>query len=137
MRRLLRLAVLAFGVAWLAIAGFGAKSFNADAARDQTTPVAGVVSQEIVVFEVDNCAYCGLFRDHVLPRYRQTPRAGELPIRFVDVNAVGADAMKLAAPIQLVPTVVMMRGGQEVDRLAGYTGPENFFLLVSRMLKGE
>jgi hypothetical protein len=36
-----------------------------------------------------------------------------------------------------VPTMVMMRGGQEVDRISGYTGPENFFILVGKMLKSD
>jgi hypothetical protein len=133
MRRLLGLAVLAFCAVILALSG----TFQANAARDLTTPPSGAVSQEIVVFEVDNCTVCGAFRDHVLPRYRQSPRAAELPIRFVDVNEADVTKMKLAAPIQMVPTMVMMRGGQEVDRISGYTGPDNFFLLVGKMLKGD
>jgi thioredoxin-related protein len=133
MRRVLGLALLAFCAVALALGG----AFHANAARDLTAPKAGVVTQEIVVFEVENCAYCGLFRDHVLARYRQSPRASELPIRFVDVNEVDEAKMKLAAPIRMVPTAVIMRDGQEVDRISGYTGPENFFILVGQMLKAD
>jgi thioredoxin-related protein len=133
MRRFLGLAVIAFCAVALVLGG----AFQANAARDLTSPKAGAISQEIVVFEVENCYVCGAFRDHVLPRYRQSPRAAELPIRFVDVNEADATKMKLIAPIQMVPTMVMMRGGQEVDRISGYTGPENFFLLVGKMLKAD
>jgi hypothetical protein len=133
MRRVLGLALLAFCAVVLASGG----AFQANAARDQTAPKAGAISQEIVVFEVENCNVCGVFRDHVVPRYRQSPRASELPIRFVDVNESDVTKMKLAAPIQMVPTMVMMRGGQEVDRISGYTGPENFFILVGKMLQGD
>ena len=134
MRRLLGLALLAFCAVVLAVSGLGGGSFHAYAARDLAAPKADAVSQEIVVFEVENCHVCGAFRDHVLPRYRQSPRAIELPIRFVDVNEAGVSKMKLIAPIQMVPTMVMMRGGQEVERISGYTGPENFMLLVGKML---
>jgi thioredoxin-related protein len=133
MRRVLGLVLVAVCAVVLALGG----SLHANAARDQAAPKAGTVSQEIVVFEVENCTYCGLFRDHVLPRYRQSSRAGELPIRFIDVNEADVSKMKLIAPIQMVPTMVMMRGGQEVDRISGYTGPENFFLLVGKMLQAD
>ena len=73
----------------------------------------------------------------MLPRYRQSPRAAELPIRFVDVNEADTSKMKLIAPIQMVLTMVMMKDGQEVDRISGYTGPDNFFLLVSKMLRAD
>ena len=37
-------------------------------------------------------------------------------------------------PGQAVPTVVLVKDGREVDRIAGYTGPESFLHLVNRML---
>jgi thioredoxin-related protein len=137
MRRTLGLAWLAFGAVCLALGGISDGSFNAQAARDLTTPKAETVTQEIVVFEVENCTYCSVFRDQVLLRYRQSPRAVELPIRFIDVNEADVSKMKLVAPIQIVPTMVMMKDGREVDRISGYTGPENFFILVSKMLSAH
>jgi thiol-disulfide isomerase/thioredoxin len=123
------------GVLAVVAGGLFAASLQGHAARGKAAVVNGAASQEIVVFEVDDCSICGLFRDHVLPNYRRSARASELPIRFIDVNAEGVDKMKLIAPIQVVPTVVVIKDGQEVDRISGYTGPENFFELVSRMLE--
>jgi thioredoxin-related protein len=132
MRRNLGLAFAAFCLAVLALGG----AFHANAAREPA-PAKGGVTQEIVVFEVENCGYCGLFRDQVLPAYRTSPRNAELPIRFVDLNEADVSKMKLIAPIQIVPTIVMIKNGQEVDRIAGYTGRETFFQLVTRMLQAE
>jgi thioredoxin-like negative regulator of GroEL len=112
-------------------------SFHANAARELAPVVGTSVTQEIVVFEAENCTYCSAFRSQILPNYRQSPRNVELPVRFVDVNATGVDKMKLIAPIQMVPTVVMMKNGQEVDRIQGYTGPELFHQLVTKMLQAE
>jgi thioredoxin-like negative regulator of GroEL len=111
--------------------------FQANAARELAPVVGTANTQEIVVFEAENCTYCSAFRSQIPPNYRQSPRAGELPIRFVDVNATGVDRMKLIAPIQMVPTVVMMKNGQEVDRIQGYTGPDLFHQLVTKMLQAE
>jgi thioredoxin-related protein len=122
-------------VAMACLLALSGVAFQANAARELAPAAAASVRQEIVVFEVENCIYCGAFRQNVLPAYRQSPRNAELPLRFVDVNATGADKMKLVSPIQVVPTVVMLRDGQEVDRITGYTGPETFFLLVAKMLQ--
>jgi thioredoxin-like negative regulator of GroEL len=133
MRKFLSLTLLTLAAL---IVPFSA-AFNANAARELAPVAAASVAQEIVVFEVENCTYCSAFRSQILPNYRQTPRSAELPIRFVDVNATGVDKMKLIAPIQMVPTVVMMKNGQEVDRIQGYTGPDMFHQLVTKMLQAE
>ncbi len=57
-----------------------------------------------------------------------------MPMRFVDVNAIDEGSIGLATPITLVPTIVLMRDGREVGRLAGYTGPELFFEALTHML---
>ena len=52
------------------------------------------------------------------------PQSREVPLRYVDLNAVDADLLGLAGPVTMVPTIVLMRDGQEVSRIAGYTGPQ-------------
>ncbi len=102
------------------------------AARDLGTVKPSSALQEIVVFEVPNCTYCDAFRQIVLPRYQRSKRAGDLPIRFVDLNDPAADQLKLSSAVTIVPTVVMMREGAEIGRINGYMGPEAFFQSVSR-----
>jgi hypothetical protein len=107
---------------------------SVQAARGSDPVAAGKVTQEIVVFEVQNCSYCGMFRDHVLPGYRKSPRASDLPVRFVDLTVADIDHMNLQGPIQIAPTIVLMKDGAEVGRIVGYTGPEIFNQLVTRMM---
>jgi thioredoxin-related protein len=130
MRKFLSLGLAAV----LSLASLCGTLAGVQAARGLDPVAAGKATQEIVVFEVQNCAYCGMFRDHVLPGYRKTPRADELPVRFVDLTVADIDHMNLQGPIQIAPTIVLMKDGAEVGRIVGYTGPEIFNQLVSRML---
>lgn len=91
-------------------------------------------AMELVVIEARPCPLCQLFRDEIAPIYRATARAQRAPLRFVDVAHTDPDTLKLAAPIEIVPTVVFMRDGAEVDRLVGYTGPEIFMRAVGVVL---
>lgn len=102
------------------------------AARD---PVASPGSgKELLVFEVDGCTYCAVFRRDVLARYQRSPLNTEAPIRFVDLNKTSEKHYALNGDIAMVPTAVLMSQGREVDRLAGYWGPDNFFKLMAGIL---
>lgn len=107
-------------------------SRRTEAAAEFTTEPAPAV--EFIVIEARGCPMCQLFRDEIAPLYRATARARRAPLRFVDVAHADLDAIGLAAPIEIVPTVVLMREGAEIDRLVGYTGPEIFMRAVSTML---
>jgi thioredoxin-related protein len=82
-------------------------------------------SVELLVYEHRDCVSCQLFRRDVLPRYPQA--AAELPIRFVDIAEAGNDSPGLRRKVDALPTVVLMLGGREIDRIVGYWGPDNFF----------
>ena len=89
---------------------------------------------EVLVFEHPDCVYCRVFRRDVLPQYRQAVRGDAAPLRFVDIAAIDTVGLGLNARIDTLPTAVVMRDGQEVDRIVGYWGPANFFKLLSRIL---
>ncbi len=101
---------------------------------DQRPVSANDTYYELVVIEVVNCTYCGLFRRDVLPAYENSQRARAVPIRFVDLNAPDVDKLSLSGPIDSVPTVLVIKAGAEVGRIPGYVGPENFFHSINRLL---
>ena len=90
---------------------------------------------ELLVFEAKNCPYCFIFRRDVMPGYLQSPRARDVPMRFIDVSKADMSSLQLRAPLTMLPTVVLMQNGREVDRIVGYMGPEPFFHMVSRLMK--
>jgi len=103
------------------------------AAVDMTIEQPGP-TLELIVIEARGCPMCQLFRDEIAPAYRATARAKQAPLRFVNVSFTDPDTLNLAAPVEIVPTVILMRDGAEIDRLEGYTGPELFMSVVGRML---
>jgi hypothetical protein len=103
-----------------------------DAAAEFTTGALSTV--ELVVIEARDCPMCQLLRDEIAPIYRATARAGRAPLRFVDVAHADLETMGLTSPVEIIPTVVLMRDGTEIDRLVGYTGPEIFMRAVGVML---
>ena len=103
------------------------------AALDASAPTSSV-GLEFLVLEVKSCHVCELVRAHILPPYERSATAREAPMRFVDLNAVDEAQLGLTAPVTTVPTIVLMREGQEVARLTGYTGPQIFFQAVPEML---
>jgi hypothetical protein len=112
----------------------GALSETGRAAWDLETTALSPSRRELVVFETADCNYCLLLRRDVLPEYLRSRRAAEVPVRFVDVESIDLDRLPLSSPLTLVTTVVLMSEGYEVGRITGYTGPELFFHLMSRLL---
>lgn len=103
------------------------------AALDAGTPAANA-GLEFLVLEVKSCHVCELVRTQILPQYERSATAREAPMRFVDLNSVDEAGLGLTAPVMTVPTIVLMREGQEVARLTGYMGPQIFFQAVPEML---
>jgi thioredoxin-related protein len=135
--------VLSFVIAVLVLAGSYDRS---QAARDWLPPwlspnqgaVTAPVSasnMELLVFEVQGCVYCDVFRRDVLPNYQAGPASARAPIRFVDLNSVDADKLALRGSVRVVPTMILMKEGKEVERITGYTAPSTFFKLVNTMLE--
>lgn len=105
------------------------------AARDQESDLpAGTARLSLVVIEAEGCIYCRLFRRDVLPGYKTSARSKELPIRFLDINEAEGGSLALSGPVDLVPTVVLIRDGREIGRIPGYVGPENFYHTVNYLL---
>ena len=104
-----------------------------EAARDLVTP-GKAVRMELLVLEIQGCTFCSLVKTHIQPAYERTPHARDMPMRYVDVTTQDETRLGLNRPIDTVPTIVLMRDGREVDRVAGFVGPENFLKVLTHML---
>jgi len=104
------------------------------AATDPATAPVSRSGMVLLVFETDDCAYCRMFRKEIRPTYEQGARAKAVPMHFVDALQVDAEKVGLAGPVNVLPTVILVKDGQEVDRLTGYTGPEIFFQSLAVMM---
>jgi thiol-disulfide isomerase/thioredoxin len=99
-----------------------------DSATLETSPM------ELVVYEHPDCAHCRVFRARVVPRYLKSDFAADAPLRFVNIAVSGNQNAALNGPITMVPTSVLMKDGREVDRIAGYWAPDNFFKIIESLI---
>jgi thioredoxin-related protein len=90
---------------------------------------------ELLVVEAAGCKYCSLFRRDIVPLYAISPQAREAPLRFVELSTAKAGKISLASPVEVLPTILVMRNGRETGRIPGYLAPENFFRLINRLLE--
>ncbi len=124
--------VRCLGLGFFAVYGASATAAPAhNGAADARAPTG----TELIAFEAPGCRYCPIFRRDVAPSYPAT-RAGKVaPLRFVDVNdEPAASALRLARPITMVPTVVLVQDGVEVGRIDGYVGRENMHHILNTLL---
>lgn len=127
--------VLLFGLVVIASAAVAIELMPVRAAHNPANERIARVSAELLVFETENCPYCFIFRRDVAPGYMRSSRAKDVPLRYINVRETDVSKLKLNAPLTMVPTVVFMKNGREVDRISGYMGPEPFFHMVSRLFK--
>jgi thioredoxin-related protein len=91
-------------------------------------------STALIVIEKAECFYCRLFRRDVGPAYAATPRARDVPMHYLDLEAAKARQLALARPIEVLPTVVLLQNGREIERIAGYMAPDNFVRVINYLL---
>ena len=89
---------------------------------------------EIVVVEEPNCLYCSLFRRDLFPAYSGSPRAREVPMRFLDARELATSRLSLKSPISVVPTILVLADGEEIGRIPGYATREIFFSSINALL---
>jgi thioredoxin-related protein len=116
----------ALGLALL-IALFG----SGRAALDVDARSAGT---ELLIFEHPDCGYCRLLRRDVLARYAQSSHPGDMTVRFIDIQKTETDGLPLRTRLEILPTAVVVKDGEEIDRISGYWGPDNFFRMLAHIL---
>ena len=101
---------------------------------DPDAPVPHYSNLQLVVMESSDCTYCTIFRRDVLPSYEASEQAKDMPVRFVDVNDINKTQIELQSPIDNLPTFVIVKDNNEIGRIPGYIGPEDFFHSISYLL---
>lgn len=89
------------------------------------------INYELVLFSSPICTYCTYFEKNIIPFYQQHQLAKEVPIRSVNMEENGTGPYHLSSPIKTLPTIIIMKNGQETGRLNGITD-KLFFLAFVR-----
>jgi thioredoxin-related protein len=130
--RLARMPALVV-LAMLVLAALGSPS-AAPLARDIETSALAASRLEIVVVEERDCLYCRLFRRDLFPAYAASPRARDVPMRFLDAGDLASSRLTLKSAVDVVPTILVLADGAEIGRVPGYATREIFFSSINALL---
>jgi len=89
---------------------------------------------ELVMFHADHCMWCLRWDEEIGVAYPLTQEAKKAPLRKVDYNEDTPEDLNAIQPVVFTPTFVLVENGQEIGRITGYPGEENFWGLLNQML---
>ena len=95
---------------------------------------ASAYATEMIMFSTKTCGYCRNFLREVAPTYSDTEYAKLLPLRIISMDTKAApkwfskayDERRIDG-ISGTPTFIIFSNGNEVARLIGYRGKEEFY----------
>ncbi len=89
---------------------------------------------ELLMIEEPGCVYCARFNQEIAPAYPKTTEGSQAPLRRLLIADSWPADLQAVEPARFTPTFILVRDGQEIDRLAGYPGDEHFWYLLGQML---
>lgn len=85
---------------------------------------------ELVMFHSKSCPWCAAWDRDIGKVYDKTNEARVLKLRRVDADRGTNGGVKLARPVEVTPTFVIVACGREVGRILGYPGEDHFWGLL-------
>jgi thioredoxin-related protein len=90
---------------------------------------------ELVMFEQAGCAWCEAFDREIAPIYGKTEEGLRAPLRRVDTARTLPPDLAFIERERLTPLFVLVDRGREIGRIRGYPGDDNFWGLLSALMK--
>ena len=90
---------------------------------------------ELVMFHSKSCPWCAAWDRDIGKIYDKTNEARVLKLRRVDADRETDGGVKLARPVEVTPTFVIVACGREVGRILGYPGEDHFWGLLGKEIE--
>lgn len=98
-------------------------------------PLAAVAEQFLYMAEEDGCFWCARWNKEISAAYPKTPEGQAAPLRRFDIHADHPQGVTFAARVRFTPTFILVKDGQEMNRIEGYPGEDFFWGLLGTMLE--
>jgi hypothetical protein len=95
----------------------------------------GALSAELLMFDDPGCVWCRRWTAEIGPGYPRTPEGRQAPLRRIQIRDQANAGVALASRINATPTFVLVEDGQEVGRIAGYSGSDFFYPMLDELLR--
>jgi len=97
--------------------------------------LADARAAELVMFEQAGCAWCEAFDREIAPIYPKTEEGRRAPLRRVNIDRPLPADLAFIEIERLAPLFVLVDKGQEIGRIRGYPGEDNFWGLLGALIK--
>lgn len=96
---------------------------------------------ELLMFSSKTCGYCVAFLKEVWPEYVKSSKQNILPLKLVDFDGSipywftnALDSNKIDG-IRATPTFIIFNNGEEIGRMEGYPGKDNFLTNINTYIE--
>jgi hypothetical protein len=96
---------------------------------------AGAFAAELLMFDDPGCVWCRRWNAEIGPGYPHSPEGRQAPLRRIHIRDQANAGVALASRINATPTFVLVDEGQEVGRIAGYSGRDFFYPMLEELLR--
>ncbi|WP_255468868.1 hypothetical protein [Reyranella sp. CPCC 100927] len=90
---------------------------------------------DLVMFHSKSCPWCAAWDRDIGKVYDKTKEARVLTLRRVDADRETDGGVKLARPVEVTPTFVIVACGREIGRIIGYPGEDHFWGLLGKEIE--
>ena len=90
---------------------------------------------ELLMFDDPACVWCRRWNAEIGPGHPRSPEGQRAPLRRIHIRDQGNAGVALTRPINATPTFVLVEDGQEVGRIAGYSGKDFFYPMLDELLQ--
>ena len=89
----------------------------------------------LYMVEQPGCIYCARWNAEVGDAYHLTAEGRAAPLARIQLRDPLPDGISFARKAVFTPTFVLVRDGQELERIEGYPGEDFFYGMLGVMLK--
>jgi len=99
------------------------------------SPLTQLQAAELIMFEQDGCVWCDTFNREIAPIYPKTSEGQRAPLRRVNIDRPVPPDLAFITVEKLAPLFVLVENGDEIGRIRGYPGEDNFWGLLGVLIK--
>lgn len=95
---------------------------------------SGARAAELVMFVEPGCPWCARWDREVGEAYAHSEEGRIAPLRRIDISMARRSGLRLARPVNVTPTFVLVEGEVEVGRITGYPGADFFWGMLGELM---
>lgn len=97
-------------------------------------PLTASAQTYLLMAEEAGCVWCARWNEEISHIYPKTPEGQAAPLQRYDLHN-DDPGVTFARRVHFTPTFILVRDGEELDRIEGYPGEDFFWGLLAMMLE--